>query len=110
MQLLNILTFLGMAGAALAVPNPEPQNARQCTTYSNVFRTVTIAPTITIPVAIVAIDRTVDCGRCNVVVVRTRVATIISRRVPPGQKVKTVIRKSTATTYHPVCRTQTPDD
>ncbi|KAK6517684.1 hypothetical protein TWF506_004866 [Arthrobotrys conoides] len=109
MQLLKYITLLGLTGTALASPNPipEPQRGRQCTTYSTVYQTITIAPTVTVPVEIVAKSRTVDCGKC-VLELRTRVIRRTAQRVFPGRAIRTVIRMSTATTYHPVCRTQAP--
>ncbi|KAF3168615.1 hypothetical protein EYR41_006382 [Orbilia oligospora] len=109
MQLLKFVTLLGLTGTALAVPNafPEPQRGRQCTTYSTMTQTITIAPTVTVPVAIVAIKRTVNCGSC-VLEVRTRVIRKTAQRVRNGRAVKTVVRRSTATTYQPVCRTPVP--
>ncbi|RVD85922.1 uncharacterized protein DFL_004223 [Arthrobotrys flagrans] len=108
MQLLKFVTLLGLTGTALALPNanPEPQRVRQCTTYFTLTRTVTIAPTVTIPAAIVAKSTTINCGTC-VLHVRTRVITSRNFRASHNRGgVKTVIRKSTATSYHPVCRTQ----
>ncbi|KAF3159974.1 hypothetical protein TWF106_005981 [Orbilia oligospora] len=109
MQLLKFVTLLGLTGMALAVPNalPEPQRGRQCITYSTMTQTITIAPTVTVPVAIVAVKRTINCGSC-VLEVRTRVITRTAQRVPKGRAVRTVVRRSTATTYQPVCRTPVP--
>ncbi|KAF3273461.1 hypothetical protein TWF970_009118 [Orbilia oligospora] len=109
MQLLKFITLLGLTGTTLAVPNafPEPQRGRQCTTYSTMTQTITIAPIVTVPVAIVAIKRTVNCGSC-VLEVRTRVIRRTVQRVPNGRAVRTVVQRSTATTYQPVCRTPMP--
>ncbi|KAK6501901.1 hypothetical protein TWF481_009720 [Arthrobotrys musiformis] len=107
MHIWKFITVLGLTGTTLAVPNaiPEPQSAKKCSVYLTLTSTITIAPTITIPVAITAIDRTVNCGAC-VLILRTKTIRTTIQRVPAGRAIRTVLRRSTATIRQPVCRTQ----
>ncbi|KAK6348551.1 hypothetical protein TWF718_006339 [Orbilia javanica] len=105
MQLLKFITLLGLTGTVLAAPhpNPEPQRAAACTTYVTLTNTVTIAPTVTIPAMIVAVERTVSCGSCELVT-RTVLTTTTVQKLVAGVKQRTAVRKTTSTITLPVCK------